>query len=135
MPIWRTTITKVSAERGEISKPQMQVEVSPTIGKAKMEKAGDSELLRVPYDLNINYGKAGKIVIGGDMYFVGESSDVLKDGVIQDSELVRQVYQRLFIEPMVLAISLAKDLILPIPVQMPQVKVEQSGRKADEKKK
>ena len=135
MPIWRNTINKVSAERGDVTSSQMQVEVSPKIGKAKMEKAGDSELLKVPYTLNINYGDAGKIVVGGDMYFVGESSEVLKDGTLQDPELIRQVYQRLFIEPMVLAISLAKDLVLPLPVQMPQVKVEQSDKKSETKKK
>ncbi len=131
MPIWRTTITKVSAERGSITSPKMQVEVSPRIGKAKMEKAGGSELLKVPYDLNISYGDAGKIVVSGDVFFIGESSEVLKDGTLQDVELLRQVYQRLFVEPMVLAISLAKELVLPLPVQMPQVKIEQAGKKPE----
>lgn len=133
MPIWRTTITKVSAERGKINSPNMQVEVSPTIGKVTIEKAGDSELIKVPYTLKIKYGDAGHITVAGDTYFVGESSELVKNGALTDSELLRQVYQRLFVEPMVLAISIAKELTLPLPVQMPNVKVDEPV-KADKKK-
>ena len=132
MPIWRTTITNVAAERGKINSPSMQVEVNPTIGKVTVEKAGDSELIKVPYTLKIKYGDAGNITVAGDTYFVGESSEIVKAGVLTDSELVRQVYQRIFVEPMVLAISIAKELTLPLPVQMPKVKVGEP--KVDSKK-
>lgn len=133
MPIWRVTVTKVSAERGKQLPANMQVEVSPKLGTSAKEKAGDTELIRVPYDLNVKYGDMGKIVIGGHMYLIGEDECLRDDGSIKDSDVVRMIYQRIFVEPMVVAIDLAKELKLPLPVRMPQVKVEM-GQPADKAK-
>ncbi|HDR53306.1 MAG TPA: hypothetical protein ENN60_01355 [archaeon] len=125
MPIWRVTVNEVSARREKELPANMQVEVSPQLGKVEKEKAGEADLFRIPYTLNVAYGKdAGKISVGGNMFIIGEDASIFEKGNVNDPNVVRQIYQRIFVEPMVMAVVLAKELLLPLPVQMPQVKVE-----------
>ena len=131
MAVWRVTITKVNGWRAEKLPESVKVEVKPAILEAKAEKAGNAELLRVDYRLSAKYEpKAGLIEVEGAMYLVGvDPEKVLKDGGITDPEIVRQVYQRMFLEPMVLAIGMAKEMLLPLPVRMPEVRVEKKEKK------
>jgi hypothetical protein len=140
MPIWRATIDSVKAERSKDVPQGMTVEVKPALLKAEVEKAGNSKLVKVDYRLLASYEpKVGMIEIGGSLYFIGVDADkVLKDGKITDIEMIRQAYQRIFLEPTVVAISLAKELMLPLPVKMPEVRVEEApieGKKEKGKKK
>ena len=127
MPIWRVTVTDVKAKREDKLPQGMTVEVSPALEGASTEKAGDTELVRVDYRFRANYQpSAGSIEVAGSMYFIGlDAKKVLKDGKLVDTEVIRQAMQRIFVEPAVIAISLAKELLLPLPVKMPEVKVEE----------
>lgn len=131
MPIWRVTVEDVKANRAEKVPTGMTVEVKPTLGKAKTEKAGDLQLVKVEYNLVANYQpKVGSIEVGGSIYFIGlDAKKALKGDKLSDAQAARQAYQRIFVEPMVLAIGLAKELLLPLPVRMPEVKVEPVEKK------
>lgn len=129
MPVWRVTINKVKAERLPSTTEGMTVEVKPSLRNAEVEKAGNAELIKVEYVLNADYKPGiGQIEIGGHIYFLGlDPKKVMKDNTIIDPDIVRQAYQRIFVEPMVLAINLAKDLTLPLPVRMPEITVDASA--------
>lgn len=137
MPVWRVTINNVRAERGSATSEGMTVEVKPSLKKAEIEKAGKAELIKVEYVLRAEYRPSvGSIEVGGHIYFVGlDANKVMGSGTIKDPEIIRQAYQRIFVEPMVIAIGLAKDLALPLPVRMPEVTVEAPEKKSKAKKK
>jgi hypothetical protein len=136
MPVWRVSINSVKASRTEKPPQGMTVEVKPALKEAKTEKAGETELVRAKYSLKADYKPdVGSIEVAGDIYFVGLDKGDLKDGRIVNPEVLRQAYQRIFIEPMVVAISLAKELTLPLPVRMPEVKVEAAVQAARAKTK
>ena len=130
MAIWRVTVKRVEAWREDKLPEQVKVEVKPKIVKADIETAGNAKLARVDYELEARYEPgAGKISVSGSMYIVGEKAEnIIKDGKITDIETLRQVYQRIFLEPMVIAIEMAKELLLPLPVKMPEVKIEQKKK-------
>ncbi len=129
MPIWRVTVTGVSAKRKEKIPEKVTVEVKPAVLKASVEEAGASRLVKVDYRLRTNYQPdVGSIEITGAMYLVGvNAEDAIENDMLKDPDLVRQVYQRIFLEPMVMAINIAKELLLPLPVRMPEVKVEKKS--------
>jgi len=137
MPVWRVTINKVKAERSPATTEGMTVEVKPSLRDAEVEKAGNAELIKVEYLLKAQYQpNIGQIEVGGHIYFIGlDPKKVLKDDVVIDPDVVRQAYQRIFVEPMVLAIGLAKDLTLPLPVRMPEITVDDSAIKKAQKSK
>lgn len=140
MPVWRVSINEVNAERSEKSVQGITVEVKPYLGKASIEKAGNTELVKVEYQLTAKYQPdVGSIEVGGDMFFMGLDTDEdLKKGRIVNTEVIRQGYSRIFVEPMVVAIDLAKELKLPLPVRMPEVNVRKpdvSGKEKKNKKK
>jgi len=126
MPIWRVTITGISASRKEKLPEKVTVEVKPAVLKAEVEEAGAAKLVKVNYRLTTNYEpEVGKIEIEGNMYVVGvDAEKVVEKGNVKDPEVLRQIYQRIFLEPMVMAINIAKELLLPLPVRMPEVRVE-----------
>ena len=132
MPVWRVTINDVKAERKDKVPKGMTVEVKPSLLKAEKEKAGEVNLVKAEYKLSCLYQpEFGKIEVGGHIYFIDIDSDkALENGRIVDPEVVRQAYQRIFVEPMVTAIGLAKELLLPLPVRMPEIKIEAVGKKA-----
>ena len=131
MPIWRVTIEDVKANRAEKVPTGMTVEVKPKLGKAVTEKAGDLQLIKVGYNLSANYEpKVGGIEVAGSIYFIGlDPKKAIKDGKLKEAEAARQAYQRIFVEPMVVAIGLAKELLLPLPIRMPEVKIEPAEKK------
>jgi len=132
MPVWRVTIEDVKANRSEKIPKGMTVEVKPALLGAEAEKAGELQLVKVGYKLSANYKpNVGSIEVGGSIYFIGlDAKKVIKKGKLVDAEAARQAYQRIFVEPMVLAIGLAKELLLPLPVRMPEVKVEPAEKKS-----
>jgi hypothetical protein len=136
MPIWRVTIDDVKANKAEKVPTGMTVEVKPTLGKAEGEKAGDLQLVKVGYNLLANYKPSvGSIEVGGSIYFIGlDAKKAIKGGKLVDAEAARQAYQRIFVEPMVVAIGLAKELLLPLPIRMPEVKIEPVEGKKSKKK-
>jgi len=126
MPIWRVTINEVSARRKEKLPEQVKVEVKPAVIKAEVEEAGATKLVKVDYRLRVDYEpEVGHIEISGNMYLVGvDAEKVVEKNNIKDPAVVKMVYQRIFLEPMVMAIGIAKEMLLPLPVKMPEVKVE-----------
>ncbi len=126
MPIWRVTIDSIKGERAPKVLKGITVEVKPSLIKAEIEDAGKTKLVRTDYKLVAKYSPdVGKIEIGGSIYFINvDPKKVMEKGKLKDVELIRQAYQRIFLEPMVTAIGLAKELRLPLPVKMPEVKVE-----------
>ncbi len=129
MPVWRVAITKVEAKRKDKLPEKVTVEVKPAILKAQVEEAGTAKLVRVDYRLRVDYQPdVGHIEIGGAMYLIGmDAEKVVENNNLTDPEAVRMVYQRMFLEPMVMAINIAKELLLPLPVRMPEVKVEKKS--------
>ena len=130
MPVWRVTVNAVEASRKEQVPGNVQIEVKPSVEKAKLEKSGKGgkDIIRTTYNLEVKYTpNVGSIKVKGDMILINEDFDKIADkkGLITDPEMVRQMYQRIFLEPMVLTIQLAKEMMLPMPVRMPEVKVEQ----------
>ncbi|MBR9689597.1 MAG: hypothetical protein GOV01_01715 [Candidatus Altiarchaeota archaeon] len=132
MPVWRVTINDVKAERKDKVPKGMTVEVKPSLLKAEKEKAGEVNLVKAEYKLSCLYQPDfGAIEVAGHIYFIDVDADkVLENGRIIDPEVVRQAYQRIFVEPMVTAIGLAKELLLPLPVRMPEIKIEAVGKKS-----
>ena len=131
MPVWRVTINNIKAERSSKAPEGITVEVKPSLVKAEIEDAGTAKLVRTDYKLAANYEpNVGKIEIEGSIYFIGvDPKKALEKGKLSDVELIRQAYQRIFLEPMVTAIGLAKELRLPLPVKMPEIKVEDKTTK------
>lgn len=136
MPVWRVTIDEVKASRAKKIPKGMTVEVKPSLTKTETEKAGDLQLVKVDYSLSAKYQPSvGSIEVSGSIYFIGlDPKKAVKGGKLIDVDAVRQAYQRIFVEPMVLAIGLAKELMLPLPVRMPEIKVESASEKTNKKK-
>lgn len=126
MPVWRVTINNVRAKRTPGKAEGITVEVKPALKEAKVEKAGKADLIKVEYGLKANYKPGvGSIDVGGHIFFIGlDPKEVMEDDRISDPEIVRQAYQRIFVEPMVAAIDLAKEMKLPLPVRMPEVSIK-----------
>ena len=137
MAIWRVTINDIKASRKDNLPGGMTVEVKPSLIGAGVEKAGQVELVKAEYKLSCKYQPDfGLIEITGNIYFIDvDAKKVLKDGKIVDTEIIRQAYQRIFVEPVVMAIGIAKELLLPLPIKMPEIKVEQSAAEITKKKK
>ncbi len=124
MPVARVIVKEIEAKRGTI-KPgeKISIEVTPGIKNARIE----GEVLRVDFELKAGYGSLGSIKIGGEMVYVGEKlEDKVEDGRIKDAEIVRELLQRCFYEPLALACAIAKEIGLPLPVRVPEVRVEKS---------
>lgn len=140
MAIWRVTINDIKATRKDIIPGGMTVEIKPSLTGAKVEKAGEVDLVKADYALTCRYQPDfGEISVSGSIFFIDvDPKAVIKDGKIVDTEVIRQAYQRIFVEPVVMAIDLAKELLLPLPVKMPAIKVEKTKdqkEKVEDKKK
>jgi|GEM_PF-3512980 len=140
MAIWRVTINNIKANRKDSIPGGMTVEIKPALTGAKVEKAGEVNLVRADYTLSCKYQPDfGEISVSGSIFFIDvDPKTVIKDGKIIDTEIIRQAYQRIFVEPVVMAIDIAKELLLPLPVKMPAIKVEKTQKqkeKVEDKKK
>ncbi|MBR9680529.1 MAG: hypothetical protein GOU98_01740 [Candidatus Altiarchaeota archaeon] len=136
MAIWRVTVDNIKANRKDSLPTGMTVEVKPSLTSAGVEKAGEVELVKAGYKLSCKYQPDfGQIEVSGNIYFIDvDPKKILKDGKIVDTEIIRQAYQRIFVEPVVIAIGIAKELLLPLPIKMPEIKVEKSAAETPKKK-
>ncbi len=125
MPIWRVFFKEISATRGETPGGPLKIEVKPSVGSARVEGPENAKMGRVEYALEATYGEGfAKIRVAGDMLIIGRDVEKISNGRIADPELLRAVLQRIFVEPLAVAVYLAKELGLPMPIRVPQVRVE-----------
>lgn len=133
MPIVRVDLNSVRSARREVrSEGGVKIKTSAEPGKIRKEKVGNQEMLLIDFALKTTYDPdIGEIEVAGTAFYTDEKleSKYTKDkGQIKIApDVMAEVAQMVFIQPAILAINLARELRLPLPIQFPKVQLKQQG--------
>jgi|GEM_PF-6089107 len=140
MAITRLLLTKVEAkvnEEEKLSGGSVSVSTNSRVGPVVFEEIGGQKVLSMKWGLDVEYAPSvGKIVVEGKVYISGDIDKVtVKNGntTVLVPDEARQVHQAILRLPLIVAINLAREVALPLPMNFPTVEVEEksaSGKKA-----
>lgn len=126
---------KIIAERDPVvSAKKRSISVNSQIQKVSEIKLGDTQGLDVEFSLVANYSpNMGKIEIVGDILIFSpkleEMYDKNENGEITLKPLTqRDVHQAILNDPLMLAISLAREVKLPSPHQLPKIEYQEQRK-------
>lgn len=127
MPI-QVVYKKIIAEKDpQIVAPDKKISVNSQIGKMRKMNLGSMPALAVEFSLMAEYApKVGKIEVIGDLILFTDNLEETytenENGEIDLSPLAKKdVHQAILNDPLMLSISMARELKLPSPHQMPRV--------------
>ncbi len=131
MPIARIIITKIDGKRNlgvEVKDGNVNVATNSKVND--VSKEGD--LIKIEFGLETSYKpKIGTLDIEGLMYYSGKFEDILVDPKAKEPvltpDVAREVHQAILRVPLLTAISSARELGLPAPINLPTVELRQDA--------
>lgn len=131
MAVARLVLTKIEGKFNEGEKfesgGKLSVSTNSRVDPVEIEEIGKQKVATVKWGLDIEYSPAiGKIVIEGKVYVAGDVSKVTEKSGSRISlvaEEARQVHQTILRMPLVVAVNVARELNMPLPMNFPVVEV------------
>ena len=131
MVIMRLDVTGVNCKRFDVAIDQpVKVMTSAEPVGVKRSKIGERDFLLVDFEFHTAYEpKIGEVKVSGTAFY---TDDNLKDRYEEDKkgnikikpEVVGEVAQAIFGVPAILAVNMAKELRLPMPIQFPRIEMK-----------
>lgn len=132
MPITRLDITGIKCERNpDAAGGQVKIKTSVEPRKITKKKIDNNEFLLIDFALRTNYEPdIGIIEISGTVYYTHEDLKskytMEKGNVLINPEVAAEVAQLIYIQPAIIAVNLARELRLPLPIQFPRVELQKA---------
>ena len=136
MPITRLDITGIKCERNpEVSGGQVKIKTAVEPKKITKKKLNNVEHLLIEFALRTDYEPdLGLIEIMGTVYYTHQDLKskytTEKGNILINPEVAAEVAQLIYIQPAIIAVNLARELRLPLPVQFPKVELQKTSGKA-----
>jgi len=129
MGITNYRVDKIDAAVGE--RKFEGVDVKNTFTVKKVTKPKMEKLLEVGWEFVSDYKKFGKISIAGTLIYYNDTLDGMfeeKDKkIVLKGEALREVSNFVLRRGIIEAVLIARTLQLPVPIQMPSVKVSDAS--------
>lgn len=131
MPIARILITKIDAKRNlgmEVKDGNVNVATNSRVNE--VSKEGDT--IKIDFGLETSYKpKIGSVDVEGIMYYTGKFDQILVDPKAKEPvllpEVTREIHQAILRVPILTAISAAREVGLPVPINLPTVELRQDA--------
>jgi hypothetical protein len=134
MAIMRLDITGINCSRFDMEiKQPLKVMTSAEPVNVTKKKIGKQDFLLVEFNLKTTYEpKIGELKVSGIAYYTDDKLDDKyekdKKGNIRiKSQVIGEVAQIVFTTPAILAVNMAKELRLPMPIQFPRVEMKKQA--------
>lgn len=132
MPVTNFRIRKIEAERKKKKIKGGKVDVRSNFAITSIKKDNDpilGEFLRVEFRFDVDYTPdLGKINLKGELWYYDENLDkiakIKEKEVELDKKPGEEISTSILQESLVEAITIAKQIKLPIPIRMPKVNLK-----------
>ena len=130
MPVKELELTSVEAKRFTRRGERMQIDRLDQNSSVSMIVPVDDHTSDIEFRFTVTYGAVASIRIEGRMLFAGDSKTLVaswRDKRSMPNDIASEVHTAVMSACIPEAVILARDLHLPPPVPIPQVKFEQKG--------
>lgn len=140
MPILRILLTKIEGKRNiDVTvKDSVSVGTNSRIDEVRKEtiEGVTGEVLAIDFGLDTEYDPdIGRVSLAGTIYYGGEMNKIAEGTgkkVTLKPETIKDVHQAILRVPIMVAINTARELSLPMPINLPRVELT-SGSGGDKK--
>jgi len=135
MKIQNVQLKSIEARRYSDSTNQpMKVRIDHNSNVSRLEKMGKEEGMIVDFQYTASYGPVGVIKIEGSLQFFGENIEKLVNDWNgkrkMPNEIASSIHTAIMHMCVPQAVGIAKDLRLPPPIPLPQVRMGKTQQKA-----
>ena len=135
MRIQNVQLKSIEARRySDISSRPIKVRIDHNSNVSRLEKLDKDNGMLVDFQYTASYGPVGVIKIEGSLHFFGDNIETLvndwNDKRKMPNEIASNIHTAIMHTCVPQAVGIAKDLQLPPPIPLPQVRMGKTQQKA-----
>ncbi|MFH0961805.1 MAG: hypothetical protein V1820_03920 [archaeon] len=130
MAVARMLLTKIEGKLNEDAKVeggQLSISTNSRVEHIAIEDIGKQKVVVAKWGLDVEYSpNVGKIVVEGKVYVTGDPEKITEKagtGITLVAEEARHVHQAILRLPLIVAVNVARELSLPLPMNFPTVEI------------
>jgi hypothetical protein len=134
MKIQNVQLKSIEARRyADITSQPKKVRIDHNSNVSRLEKMGKKDGMIVDYQYTASYGPIGLIKIEGTLEFFGDNIDTLvkewNNNRKMPNDIASGIHTAIMHSCVPQAVGIAKDLRLPPPIPLPQVRIGKTQQK------